>query len=126
MGGALALRRSAVTKPLEVGMVPTPCGHHACGGMAFTSMFVRAIVRDERFRHQRHHCTLWREGASPRPASDEQGDRTVAVNLMQTRRPGHRRGGNKTPCHRGPVKSAQPGTSWGQAPGRAGVVERRA
>jgi hypothetical protein len=80
-----------------VGMVLPPGGHHACGGMAVTSIFVRAILLDDRFRPQRHHFTpVWMDNRRAQQLM-RIGDRTVAVHLVPTRRPVKRRGGN-IPC----------------------------
>jgi hypothetical protein len=65
------------------------------------------------------------DGASPRPASAEPrgATRGGAPCADTTHRASSWR--PKTPGHRGPVKSAPPGTSWVQAPCLAGVVARR-
>jgi molybdopterin-guanine dinucleotide biosynthesis protein A len=74
-------------------MVLTQFGNKAFGGMAFTIIFVRAILLYDRFRPQRHHCThVWIDNRRAQHLMSI-WDRTVAVNLGQTRRTVNRRGG---------------------------------
>ena len=79
----------------EVGMVLAQRGHHTCGGLACTSMFVRPIRRHQWFRPQWHDGTHgWMHQRCTAPLR-QRGDRTMAVDVVQTRCTGHRLGGQR-------------------------------
>ena len=42
----------------QVRVVLAQLGHQTLGCIAFTIVFIRAILRDNRFGHQRNHCAL--------------------------------------------------------------------
>jgi len=77
----------------EVGVVLAQRGNEAFGRMAFTIIFGRAILCDNGFGHQRNHCALVRMDQRRAQHLVIIGDRTVAVDFLQTRRTVNRRGG---------------------------------
>ena len=56
---------------LEMRVILTQLGHEAFGGIAFTIIFLRAILFHNRLGHQRNHFTIVRMDESPRPTSGE-------------------------------------------------------
>ena len=65
-------------------MILAHLGNEAFGGIAFASIFVRAILLDERFRHQRNDFPpVWMDKRSAQHLM-RIGDTPVAVHLLQT------------------------------------------
>ena len=60
------------------------CGDEACGGIALTIIFRAPIVCDDRFRHQRKHCTPIRMNERGPQHLMRRGDRPVTVVLFET------------------------------------------
>ena len=60
-------------------------GHEALGGIALTVIFLRAILFDNGLGHQRNDCTaVWMEHRRPQQLGII-GDRTIAMDLVETR-----------------------------------------
>ena len=78
---------------LAVGMVLAPRGHKPVGGMACTIIVVRPIVLHTRFRHQGHHCPHVRMKHRCAQHRMNRGERTMAVDFLQTRGTVHGLGG---------------------------------
>ena len=70
---------------LELGVVLAQLDHEAYGGMAFTIIFVRALVLHERFGHHGHHGTAVRMEHRRAQHLVSIRDRPVAVGLVQAR-----------------------------------------
>ena len=70
---------------LEMRVILAQFGHEAFGGMAFAIVFLRAVLLDNGFRHERNHCTKIRMDDRCAQHLVRVGDRPVAVFLVQTR-----------------------------------------
>src|SRR6266446_7533004 len=71
---------------LEMRVVLASLGHQALGGMPFALIFARAILLHHRLRPQRNHFTpVWMEQRRAQHRMSIR-DRTVAVDLLETRR----------------------------------------
>ena len=68
-------------------------GNEAFGGIALTIMFGRPILFHHRFGHQRNHGAHVRMNQRRAQHVVRIGGRTIAVNLVQTRRTVNRRRG---------------------------------
>src|SRR6266436_5054933 len=78
---------------LEMGVVLPELGNEAFGGIALTIIFLRTILFDNRFGHQRNHFTEIRMDKRCTQHLMIIGDRPVAMDFLQTRRTVNRRGG---------------------------------
>ena len=77
---------------LEVGMILTPLGHKAFGGMAFAIIFVHAIVVRHRLGHERNDGPLVRMDDRSAHHLMGRGDGPVAVDPVSTGGAVHRLG----------------------------------
>ena len=68
----------------EVRVVLAQLGNEAFGGVAFTIIFVRAILFDNGFWHQGNHCTLFRMDNRRAQHVVIIRDRPVTVDLVET------------------------------------------
>ena len=68
-----------------VGMLLAPLGKTALGGLPFTSILGRPLVPHKRVRQQWHHCTPVRRKNRCPQHRRQRGERTMAVDLVQTR-----------------------------------------
>jgi hypothetical protein len=78
---------------LQVGGVVVQLGHQAFGGIAFTIIVVHPIWLHNRFRQQRNHGASVRMHNGGPQHLRKIGDRTGAVNFLQTRWTVNRLGG---------------------------------
>jgi len=76
-----------------MGVVLTQLDDEAFGGMALTVIFVRAILLDDRLRHERDHGALLRMDERSASQLVAIGDRAMTVLHCQTRRTVNLRGG---------------------------------
>ena len=78
---------------LEMWMILAQLGNEAFGGVALTIVFRRPILLHNRFGHQRNHGTHVRMDQRRAQHLMIIGERSVTVDLAQTRRTVNRRGG---------------------------------
>ena len=111
---------------LEMGVILAQLGDEAFGGIALTIIFLRAILFDNGFGHQRNDFTAIRMEKRRPQQLVIIGDRPIAMDLVQTRGTVNRLRG-KIPRaiegHKIMVRQERPSLP---APCRAGVAERRA
>lgn len=70
---------------LEMRVILAQLGHEALGGIALTVIFLRAILLDNGLGHQRNDFTaVWMENRRPQQLVII-GDRTIAMDLVETR-----------------------------------------
>ena len=99
------------------------CDDAALGRMAFTLIFLSAILFHHGFRHQRNPCTHVRMDDRRAQPLVLRGARTVAVDRVETRGTGHRLGGTRPRAskrhsrgvrQKGPRFQRLPALSWPQ------------
>src|SRR2546428_7658312 len=69
----------------QMRVIVAQLGNEAFGRIALTIMLLAAVVFDNRFGHQRNHCTPVRMNECGPQQLMRRGDRTVAVVLFETR-----------------------------------------
>ncbi len=79
----------------EVGIVVTQLGYEPFGGHAFASIFARAVLLHDRFRHQGNHGPHVRMDNRGAQHLMGIGDGPVAMHLLQTGRTVNRLGGER-------------------------------
>jgi hypothetical protein len=79
---------------LEGRVVLAQLGHQAFGGLTFTIIFIRPIVLHHRLRHQGHHVPHVRMKNRCAQHLMTRGERTMAVDFLQTRGTVNGLGGN--------------------------------